>query len=205
MKAVDSRYLGYSKCTYLLIIKPDEELEAEITGIKTAFAEKFDCSAARFSKPHITLMHFLQFEIMESQIVRKLHKFSEMAFPIDIDLQGFGSFPDHTIYLNIKTKEPLVEMVRKIRSEMQPLLKGDKEHKPHFATNPHITIARRLLPWQYEKGWMEWGSERFASTFTAGSMTLLKKITDAQPYEVVADFPFLSRTAAVQFTQGLLF
>jgi hypothetical protein len=31
-------------------------------------------------------------------------------------------------------------------------LKLNDDNKPYFITEPHLTIARKLQPWQYEKG-----------------------------------------------------
>ncbi len=65
------------------------------------------------------------------------------------------AYPSHTLYINVTTKLPIQKLVREIR-DSQRLMKLDNEHKPHFLDDPHLTIARKLLPWQYEKGWLEY-------------------------------------------------
>jgi 2'-5' RNA ligase len=77
-----------------------------------------------------------------------------------VELRDFGSFPSHTIFINVPTKVPVKELVKEIK-KIQHLLKMDKEHKPHFIDDPFITIARKLLPWQYEKGWLEYSHRNF--------------------------------------------
>jgi hypothetical protein len=54
-------------------------------------------------------------------------------------------------------------------------MKLDKDHKPHFIDDPYITIARKLLPFQYEKGWLEYSHKSFTGRFVADGMLLLKR------------------------------
>ncbi len=78
-----------------------------------------------------------------------------------LELKDYGSFPSHTIYINVLSKIPVQTLVKDIRSETQRLMKLDDDNKPHFITEPHLTIARKLLPWQYEKGWLEYSNRQF--------------------------------------------
>ncbi len=54
-------------------------------------------------------------------------------------------------------------------------MKIDKDNKPYFITEPHLTIARKLLPWQYEKGWLEYQHRNFHGRFIADHALLLKR------------------------------
>jgi hypothetical protein len=51
----------------------------------------------------------------------------------------------------------------------------NKENKPHFIETPHLSICRKLKPWQYEEGWLEFSSRQFTGRFIAESMLLLKR------------------------------
>ena len=188
---------------YLLIVQPHEDLYNKIIDIKKQFAEKYDNPMAAFLKPHLTLVKFMQYEMTEKHIVKKLQSIAESSASFKVDLNGFGSFPTHTIYLNVQTKNPIINLVKELK-QTQHLLKFDKEHKPHFITEPHISIARKLLPWQYEKGWLEYSNTSFSASFMVNNLILLKRKTGAKGYTVAATFPLLNKQVAVT-TQASLF
>ena len=123
--------------------------------------------------------------------------------PVKIELKDFGSFPSHTIYINITTKMPIQNLVKEIRSQTQRLMKLDDDHKPHFILEPHLTIARRLQPWQYEQGWLRYSHKNFTGRFIADAMLLLKRPLGELKYQVVQRFEFQNLPVATK--QGELF
>ena len=125
-----------------------------------------------------------------------------MAMPaFKVELKDFGSFPSHTIYINVDTKVAIQTLVKSLKPA-QSLLKT-KEQKPHFIEESHITIARKLLPWQYEKGWLEYGNKHFSGRFIAKNMLLLKKPEGMKSYKPVQNFEFMNMPVVT--TQGKLF
>ena len=68
---------------------------------------------------------------------------------------------------------------------------------------PHLTIARKLKPWQYEKGWLEYSQRHFTGRFIADSMTLLRRSEGEIKYHVVRQFEF--QNLPVNTKQGELF
>jgi len=122
---------------------------------------------------------------------------------VKIELKDFGSFPSHTIYINIISKVPVQDLLRLIRSDAQRLMKLNDEHKPHFILEPHLTIARKLLPWQYEKGWLEYSHRHFTGRFIADGMLLLKREAGEFNYQVVKRFEF--QNLLIGTKQGELF
>ena len=95
--------------------------------------------------------------------------------PVKIELKDYGSFPSHTIYINITSKVADTESGKTDPTETQQLMKLNDDNKPHFIMEPHLTIARKLLPWQYEKGWLEYSHRHFTGRFIADAMLLLKR------------------------------
>ena len=187
---------------YLLVLSPHEELRQRIMKVKEAFADTYDASMAKFSRPHITLVTFMGWTIMEEKIRQRLRLVAMGAAPFKVELKDYGSFPAHTIYINIATKVPIVNLVKEIR-EMQKLMKADPEHDPHFITEPHLSIARKLLPWQYEKGWLEYSNKHFTGRFIADSMVLLKRPVGEMKYQIAERFQFQNLPVATR--QGDLF
>jgi hypothetical protein len=82
-------------------------------------------------------------------------------------------------------------------------MKLNDDNKPHFIMEPHVTIARRLLPWQYEKGWLEYSHKHFTGRFIADAMLLLKRPVGELKYEIAQRFEF--QNLPVNTTQGELF
>lgn len=195
--------LSFSNCQYLLLIAPDNDVYEKIMAEKRAFAEKFDAPAILFAKPHITLLKFTQCEPAEKRIVRQLQQYADTVDPMDLRLQGFNNFPsNHTIYVNVTTQNDIVKLVRGMR-RFQSLLWYDKNYKPHFIEKPHITLARRLQPWQFEKGWQEWQQKDFSGRFQAQSFVLLKRQDEKSPYRKVSEMAFLGQKKTCE--QGSLF
>lgn len=202
MQAIES-VKAVAVAEYLLLITPHEDLFNRIRLEKQAFFEKYKAPEAVRGKPHLTLVRFKQFEGAEERIRQKLRGQAAGWVPFCVELAGYGSFPSHTIYLNVATKSGIQNLVKSIRADSQALMKLDKENKPHFILEPHITIARRLKPWQYEGGWLEYRDKNFSGKFMANAMTLLKRTDEAAPYRAVEHFEFAGRSLLPK--QGLMF
>ena len=194
---------GYKIYEYLLVLNPHEELRNKIMGVKNAFYEKYKAENARWGKPHITLVNFLQYEMMEERIVNRLNLIAMGYHPIKVEMKDYGSFPSHTIYINITSKVPIQGLVKAIRTETQRLMKFDDDNKPHFILEPHLTIARKLKPWQYEQGWLEYSHKHFTGRFIADGMLLLKRPVGEMKYEIAKRFEFQNLPVATK--QGELF
>lgn len=203
MKDILNTIPGYKVYEYQLVLNPHEELRNRIMQVKQDFYDTYKSSTALYAKPHIVLTNFVQYEMMEERIVNRLNIIAMGFHPVKIELKDFGSFPSHTIYINITSKIPIQGLVREIRSESQRLMKLNEENKPHFIMEPHVTIARKLQPWQYEKGWLEYSHKHFTGRFIADAMLLLKRPLSELKYQVVKRFEF--QNLLVGTKQGSLF
>lgn len=194
---------GYRIFEYLLVLNPHEELRTRILKVKQEFYDVYKASTAIGGKPYIALVNFLQYEMMEERLLNRL-KIVAMGFhPIKVELKDFGSFPGHTIYINVVSKVPVQTLVKEVRKETQRLMKLNDDNKPHFILEPHLTIARKLLPWQYEKSWLEYEKKNFTGRFIADGMLLLKRPLDEKKYQVIQRFEF--QNLPVTTKQGELF
>ena len=192
---------GYRVYEYLLVLTPNEELRNRITQVRKAFQETYQSAAG--GQPQLLLVNFLQYEMMEERLINRL-KLVGMGYPpFKVELKDFGSFPSHTIYINVTSKVPVQGLVKEIRSEAQRLMKLNDENKPHFILEPHLTIARKLKPWQYEKGWLEYSNKNFTGRFIADSMALLKRPVGEKRYTTVMRFAL--QNLPVSTKQGELF
>lgn len=194
---------GYRVFEYLLVLNPHEELRNKIMKVKQEFYNEYKAPTALGSKPNLILANFLQYEMMEERLLNRLKMVAMGFHPIKVELRDFGSFPSHTIYINIVSKVPIQTLVKEIRHETQRLMKLNNDNKPHFILEPHLTIARKLQPWQYEKGWLEYSNKNFTGRFIADGMLLLRRPLDEKKYQVVQRFEF--QNLPVTTKQGDLF
>lgn len=208
METIVNTIPGYRVHEYLLVLSPHEELWNRIMKVKEAFAEEYKSDHARYGKPYITLATFSQYSMMEERILNRLRTVAMSYPPFKVELKDFGSFPSHTIYINVTSKLPVQGLVKEIRSGTQRLMKLNDDNKPHFIMEPHLTIARKLKPWQYEKGWLEYSNKHFTGRFIANAMTLLKRPEGESDgyrmkYQVVEQFKL--QNLPVVTKQGELF
>jgi len=193
---------AYTYSEYLLVLSPHEELWNKIVKVKKEFHDAYKAPTALWGKPHLPLVTFLQREMMEEKIVNSLKIVAMGYHPFKVELKDFGSFPSHTIYINVETQQTIKNLVKEIKP-VQRLMKPDKEHKPHFIDNPHLTVARKLLPWQYEKGWLEYSHKHFTGRFIADGMLLIKRRVGDKAYQIVQRFEFMNLPVTTK--QGELF
>src|SRR5215208_1153179 len=106
MEPVNFHMPGYRINEYLLVLSPHEDLWNRILKVKGEFAEKFKAPAARYTKPHITLVNFLSLGMMEEKILQRLQTIAMGIAPFKIELKDYGSFPSHTIFINVVSKLP---------------------------------------------------------------------------------------------------
>ncbi|MBC7851477.1 MAG: 2'-5' RNA ligase family protein [Chitinophagaceae bacterium] len=203
MKTGNIALPGYKINEYLIVLNPHEELRNKIKQVKKDFFETYKASTSINSRPHLSLVTFQQYELMEERIMNRLNLLAMGFAPFKVELKDFGSFPSHTIFINVTSKVPIQNLVKDIRTETQRLMKLNDENKPHFILEPHIPVARKLKPWQYEKGWLEYSNKHFTGRFIADSMLLLKRPVGEMGFQIAGRFQFQNLPVATK--QGELF
>ena len=193
---------GYRVYEYLLVLSPHEELRNQLTSIKKEFAKRYKAPFAAQTKPHITLVKFNALQMLQDRIVNRIGNIAMGIAPFKVEVKDFGSFPSHTIYANVTTKVPIQAVVHELKSATQ-LMTLDKENKPHFIEDSHFTICRKLKPWQFEQGWLEYSHRHFTGRFIADSLVLIRRPEGEMKYEPVMRFEF--QGLAVKTKQGNLF
>jgi 2'-5' RNA ligase len=194
---------GYRVCEYTLVIDPNPDLKNKIAEIRKKFNDQYKISQGIGSKVNIALARFSQLEMMEARIVGNLNKIAMGYPPFKVELKDYGSFPSHTIFVNVISKLPVQGLIKLVRTETQRLMKLDNYNKPYFDMEPHITIGRKLQPWQYEKAWLEFSNKHFTARFIADAMLLLKRQKGEKPWQIVQRFEFQNLPISVK--QGELF
>ncbi|RYY71058.1 MAG: 2'-5' RNA ligase family protein [Chitinophagaceae bacterium] len=193
---------GYKVNEYLLILNPHQELSNKIVELKNEFNEK-NKRAGYVTKPNISIVKFTQYELYESRIKDNLHRLAMEMKPFKVELKDYGSFPTHTIFINVTSKIPFQTLAKKVRTDAQKLMKFDDEHKPHFFMEPYIPIAQKIPQQLYDKAWLEYSHRHFTGRFIADDMLLLKRPVGELRYQIVDRFVF--ENLAVGVSQGQLF
>ncbi len=192
---------GYRMCEYQLVVLPHEDLSNRIMAEKKDFAQRYQAPAAGWGKPQITIARFSQLQLMEERLRSRMETIA-MALPaFKIELKDYGSFPSHTIFINVNSTAPFQMIARHLKTA-QALLKNN-EKKPHFMENFFVMVATKLLPWQYEKGWLQYSNKHFSGMFIAKSMVLLKRPAGIRSFHPIERFEFMNMP--VLTTQGALF
>lgn len=202
MQTITQVIPGYRMSEYLLVLQPHEELRQRIMQVKKDFQDTYKAFTWAHHKPHIVLATFTQYDMMEERILNRL-KVTAMGYqPFKVELKNYGSYPSHTLFINVATKVPVQLLIKEIRTA-QRLMKTDNEHKPHFIDEPNIAIARKLLPWQYEAAWKDYSHRHFTGRFIADSMLLLKRRVGDKAFQVVQRLEFMNLPVTTR--QGELF
>jgi len=196
---------GYRVYEYMLILNPHEDLLNRITSLRDEFNKEFQVEKGLGGKPNLGIAQFMQYEMKEQAIVKKLHLIAMGYPPFKVELKDYGSFPSHTVYINVTSKLPVQNLVKEIKTETQALMKLNNETKPHFFQEPHITIAMKLKPWQYEKGWLAYSHKNFTSRFIGDSMLLLKRQQGEKGWQISERFDFQNLPVSISAKQGDLF
>lgn len=180
---------------YMLVLELPDTLLETINGIKNKFAEKYG-AVQGLTRTQITLVKYRQYEFMEPRMLPRLKNIAGGLPIFTLELQGFGSLPTHTIFIQILGKIPILHTIQALR-KMQQLFRINEEMKPWFITEPSIIIARKLIPGQYEKAWQFFSHQHFTGRFMADKLCLLKRRAQEVAWKPVADFFFEQATTSV--------
>lgn len=201
---------GYIYNEYKLILRPNEDVLQKIENLKSDFREKYKLEASFSSRPALTLARFIQFEMTEIRLVQRLHNLAKGFRPFNVELNGFGSLPTHTLYINIESKRTIQTLIKELTSERQ-LMTLNAQNKPHFMNDPHFILAGKLSPGQYKKSMLYYSHQQFKSRFIAEEMILLKRTvtnpddakSDRSGYQTAGIFTF--QNVPEKISQGDLF
>jgi 2'-5' RNA ligase len=203
MELPDLKMAGYRINEYQLVLKPHEELWNRLKKIRIEFAETYHVPLPKNNKPHITVVRFYAFEMNEERIMQRINTIAMGFAPFKIELKDFGSFPSHTIFINVLSKLPIKKLSVALK-DVQLLMKPGKELKPHFIDDAFISVGSKLKPWQYEKGWLEYSHRHFTGRFIADHMLLLKRNANTKgAFQIARRFDF--QNLPVITRQGALF
>ncbi|MDF3076644.1 MAG: hypothetical protein K0S09_533 [Sphingobacteriaceae bacterium] len=159
---------------HLAIISLPKHTSTKIIDFKYDF-KKYGCEDAIHSKPHVTLFNFIQSGGSGDRVANHLERLLNSFSPMVVNMNGFGQFNSHTLFVNVDSRDPIAEIVKNIRSRFGRLLKGYDKLSPIYTLKPHITIAKQMSKEQHAAAWAEWKEKDFTDTFVADQIILLRR------------------------------
>lgn len=176
---------------YLLLLSPYGFVRERVLTEKKYFSEVYGNADAAHSLPHLTLANFILSKVNQDKIVYSLSAMAKKSNRIKVVLENYNWFSHHTIFIDVKYKVDIKQLVRKITKAIKGHIKADNKTPPHFISNPHLTLCKGLNEEQYQKTLVEYMNQNFSDEFTANEMLLLRRpITEPGKYEEVARFGF---------------
>ncbi len=182
---------------YMLVICLNEDVNEKIMKIKNLFASRYECPQAMHTRPQLILARFSQFEMMEQRLMNKLTMLSSSRSAFKLDILDFVGIPTHSIALGIASKVEINNTIRILRTAGR-MMTINKENKVYFATEPSIIIANKLLPWQYEKAWIEYANTPFQAACMVNELALLKRKAGNKGYTTLKKFQLLNKNISVK-------
>ena len=186
---------------YLVVLDIEEELRNRITSIKKEFYLNHKVLSALTGRPNVTLARFESSEMMDQKIKNRLQVISSVIKPFSVVLENFGSYPMHSIFINIINQGPVNELVLKLKGARTLMKRSGKD--PHFVEEPLVPVAIRLWKEKYKEVIAEYSTKKFYGNFLADSMLLLKRGFEENKYKIAGRFHFAC--LPVRDAQGLLF
>jgi 2'-5' RNA ligase len=165
---------------YLLLISPISIVNERLWEEKRRLATEFNFQQALHAAPHITVIGIYMDESHDELHVQQLQKLTSQFPPLVIDLNGFGSFGNHTIYAKVEDKSGLLmEYMRVIHLYFGIIFKS---------AIPHITIARGLPRKIHGLAFPEFSVRAFKYSFTSTEILFLKRRNERHKFKELAKF-----------------
>lgn len=158
------------KKMYFIAIYPPQEIIEEVKVFKRDMAIHYANSKALKNEAHITLFPPFSREIeMEDDIHTAFQKISTEMNPFEIEVNGFGSFPNPknpVLFIQPEENVHLTELYHRVKQQF---------NFAKYSFTPHITVGYRNLTWEnYLKAWEKYKTEEYKTKFIVDKILLLR-------------------------------
>ena len=201
METAFTQLPGYVVNEYLLVLNPHEALRHKIEKSRLELTEKYHIAQPPAGRPHVSLVRFVATPAMEEKIIHRLQVIAMEEKPFMVELQDFGSYPIHAIFIRIANQPKVLQLIKNLK-QARRLMKTSGED-PHFLLDPNIALAGRIPKDKYLDAMKEYLHKKFTGRFMADAFLMLKRPKNEKRYQVVRRFEFEYVPAEIK--QGLLF
>ena len=106
---------GYRVKEYKLVLVPHSELTRHILEVRKAFNDKFSIENPTGNLPQVLLASFRQIQAAEDRILNRLRLIAMAGHAFKVEMKDFGSFPSHTIFINVPARSPWASLSKRLR------------------------------------------------------------------------------------------
>lgn len=186
----------YQTSEYQLVLYPNDNLVESIREIRQNFFEQYKLPVIS-SAPFIRLAYFKSTALRETILTKKCGIVASKVAPFTVNLQQFGTYPTHTLYIHVVAQVALTQLIRELKN-LNPFIA-----EAFFANQFVIPISQKISPEKYEQIKIEYTHRHYTGSFIAGNFSLLKKTGTGNYFGKVADFQFVNKH--IETIQGQLF
>lgn len=158
---------------YIAII-PNNKVIEEVRKFQLIVSEEFNSSKSLTHIPHITIIPPFHIPISKTDfLVNVLTDFRIGFQQIEIVLDGFSHFKNHTIFIEVNNNQLLVKFHETLKKELNntpELLPKQIHYFDRF--QPHITIAYKDLKPNFKNCWSYFSELSFTQKFECNSFYL---------------------------------
>jgi len=160
---------------YKLTIPLPDHIEELVMQFRREIAQRYRSVAALKPMGHMSLQEsFVYDDRMLADMQNKLAEVFDHTAPFRVELENFGAFPSHTIFVAIRNFFPFMQLRDRLyrhlgRDNAMPAIVSSG------AITPHITVAYRdLAPEAFELAWSDFCQREFNEHFTATAAHLME-------------------------------
>ncbi|WP_018630751.1 2'-5' RNA ligase family protein [Niabella aurantiaca] len=169
---------------YRLILDPPPATKRKIAAARTRLDAFFPGTPIAEGSPFVYLASFFVYDTAEDAVIDQLNRIALGAMPFKIHLKGYGHLEEKEICIQIAETGWVSGVIDKIAQVRMPWT-GER-----FNPLPRISLARNLLPWQFERIWPYFEKEPFQSRFVVNGMRLLKQAPGYRSWQILRHFLF---------------
>lgn len=174
---------------YMLTLLLPDRIEEKLLQFRKEVAQRYGSVAALKPMGHISLLaNFVFDEAALPQLQEKFEAVFNDTSPFRVELENFGAFPVHTIFVAIRDFFPFIQLRYSLHRQLS-------RHRPSLslesagaATTPHIPVAcHDLSPEAFDLAWTDFCQREFTDSFTATRAHLME---NRGKWRTVRVFPF---------------
>lgn len=170
---------------YLIVISPSKEVADYVSACKSDLHKEYGNYPSQHSDPHITICNYPLLEERQYNVLIGLQKGLISLEPFTLKLKDFGSFPgSNVIFVDIEESGDLKKL-REILYVKNVHLWISK--KFFLFTKPHLTIAKQLKPYIFDKVRSDYCGKSYQKQFWVDHLAILRYDFDQGRYTHIGD------------------
>lgn len=158
------------KKLYFIAIYPPQQIIDEIKVFKQDLAANYNNSKALKNDAHITLFPPFSRELeLENDIIAAFERIDTNLAPFEIELNGFGSFPNPknpVLFVHPEENTNLIDLYHRVKRQFS---------FGKYSFTPHMTVGYRDLGFEnYLKAWEAYKDKPYKTKFLVEKILVLR-------------------------------